>query len=117
MAYEPTTWKAGDVVTSAKLNKLERAVASSGPLVVTMTVTWGETDPERIVLDKTAGEIISAWPAVFVVDAAEHISHLLKSYSEYEGKYYFPVEAGSSFEPELTANSLADYPIWTASDG
>lgn len=117
MAYEPTTWKTGDVVTSAKLNKLEQGVTAAGGLVVTMTVTFGETDPERAVLDKTAGEIISAWPVVFVVDSAEHIAQLLKSYSEHDGKYYFPVEVGSDFEQELVADALTDYPSWTASEG
>jgi len=34
MAYEPTTWKSGDVVTSAKLNKIEQGIASGGVLVV-----------------------------------------------------------------------------------
>lgn len=29
MPYEPTNWKSGDVVTSAKLNKLEEAVANA----------------------------------------------------------------------------------------
>lgn len=30
MAYEPTVWATGDVVTSQKLNKLEEGVANSG---------------------------------------------------------------------------------------
>lgn len=30
MAYEPTNWKAGDTVTSAKLNKMEQGIASAG---------------------------------------------------------------------------------------
>ncbi len=30
MSYEPTNWKTGDVVTSAKLNKLEQGVADAG---------------------------------------------------------------------------------------
>ena len=30
MSYEPTNWKAGDVVTSAKLNKMEQGIAASG---------------------------------------------------------------------------------------
>ena len=30
MSYIPTNWKAGDTVTSAKLNKIEQGVASSG---------------------------------------------------------------------------------------
>lgn len=34
MTYEPTTWKSGDVVTSAKLNKLENGVAAAGGMFV-----------------------------------------------------------------------------------
>ena len=30
MSYEPTNWKDGDLVTSAKLNKLEQGVANGG---------------------------------------------------------------------------------------
>lgn len=30
MAYEPTNWRTGDVVTSAKLNKIEQGIASGG---------------------------------------------------------------------------------------
>lgn len=58
MSYEPTNWKAGDVVTSAKLNKLEQGVAAgSGVLVVHMTVD----DATSIgTLDKTWQEIYDA---------------------------------------------------------
>ena len=47
MSYEPTNWKTGDVVTSAKLNKLENAVASGKMFVVhkadnTLDKTWQE---------------------------------------------------------------------------
>lgn len=34
MSYEPTEWKTGDVVTSAKLNKLEQGVADAGGILV-----------------------------------------------------------------------------------
>ena len=30
MSYEPTNWKDGDLVTSAKLNKMEQGIAASG---------------------------------------------------------------------------------------
>lgn len=37
MSYIPTNWKAGDTVTSAKLNKIEQGIAtSSGTLIVHM---------------------------------------------------------------------------------
>ena len=30
MSYEPTNWKSGDTVTSAKLNKIEQGIANAG---------------------------------------------------------------------------------------
>lgn len=58
MSYDPTNWKTGDVVTSAKLNKLEQGVAAgSGVLVVHSN--YDETSGTEV-LDKTAFEIFSA---------------------------------------------------------
>lgn len=51
MAYEPTVWKSGDVVTSAKLNNIESGIVNS-LLVVTM-----DTDNK---LDHTYAEIEAA---------------------------------------------------------
>lgn len=48
MAYEPTNWKAGDVVTSAKLNKIEQGIAAGGGVLIahdedgTLDKTWQE---------------------------------------------------------------------------
>ena len=51
MSYEPTNWKDGDLVTSAKLNKIEQGIAasSSGILIATedydthsLNKTWQE---------------------------------------------------------------------------
>jgi len=67
MAYEPTNWKTGDVVTSAKLNKLEQGVASSGgsgELKINVTynsVSELNTDRYNLVFDKTTQEIIDAF--------------------------------------------------------
>ena len=63
MAYDPTVWKSGDTITSAKLNKLENGLAEAsgggtggGALVVNATMS-GST----IVLDKTYKEITSVF--------------------------------------------------------
>ena len=56
MSYTPTTWKDGDLVTSAKLNKLENGVAAAGGpsiLIVNMNI-------ETNTLDKTWQEIHDA---------------------------------------------------------
>lgn len=63
MSYEPTNWKTGDVVTSAKLNKLENAVAQSGGdidwFVISIT---SDNDPNvPITIDKTWQEIKDAY--------------------------------------------------------
>ena len=68
MAYTPTEWKTGDIVTSEKLNKVENGLAS---VVMTINATfYSETEEEIEVeaptdtyvrMDKTAGEIYEAF--------------------------------------------------------
>ena len=64
MSYEPTEWKTGDVVTAAKLNKLENGVAnaggggSGGGLIVHLVED--PEDPESVLLDKTWAELKAA---------------------------------------------------------
>ena len=56
MSYEPTTWKDGDLVTSAKLNKLENGVAAAGGA----SILIANIDIETNTLDKTWQEIHDA---------------------------------------------------------
>lgn len=58
MAYEPTQWKSGDVVTSAKLNKMEQGIVN-GAVIATL-------DPDTNTLDKTWQEIADAGVAKIV---------------------------------------------------
>lgn len=62
MAYEPTNWKTGDVVTSAKLNKMERGIADGGSdmFVVTLTSVYGDSTETTYSADKTFAEIDAA---------------------------------------------------------
>jgi len=79
VAYEPTSWKSGDVVTSAKLNKLEQGVAAAGGnlFVVNVTAEWvpDQEAPDdgwyTYIADKTPQEIENAYNdgAIIVVDA------------------------------------------------
>lgn len=48
MAYTPTEWQSGDIVTSAKLNKIEEGIAAGGAVIITDNGTQ---------LDKTYAEI------------------------------------------------------------
>lgn len=38
MNYEPTNWKSGDVVTSAKLNKMEQGIATNNGWVIEVNI-------------------------------------------------------------------------------
>lgn len=66
MAYEPTNWRTGDVVTSAKLNKIEQGIASGGSdmFIVTLTGIYDEsTGTSTYSADKTFAEIDAAFRA------------------------------------------------------
>lgn len=76
MSYTPTNWKAGDIITSERLNKLENGVAGAGGGGV-LVVNFVE-DGETMRLDKTAGEL---WAAI------ESSSILLKDV--FDGNYNY----------------------------
>lgn len=65
MAYTPTEWKNGDVITAEKLNKLENGV-SNGPLEVEI-ITTEEDGDEIMTLNKTWQEIYDAFPNVYTI--------------------------------------------------
>lgn len=66
MSYEPTTWKSGDVVTSAKLNKIEQGI-SSNDLFYVVNIE-GAVDAESLPsIDKTNAEIYAAHNAGKIV--------------------------------------------------
>ena len=64
MSYTPTTWKAGDTVTSAKLNKLEQGIANNNVLEVHLIHSDNPLYIE--ILDKTWQEIHDAMPFVYI---------------------------------------------------
>lgn len=90
MSYEPTNWKSGDVVTAAKLNKLEQGVASGGSSGGGVLVVNVTEDDGAYVCDKTAAEIYAACPAVVFQREAEvgYAPEILQNYYHVtEGQY------------------------------
>lgn len=67
MSYTPTQWKDGDLVTSAKLNKMEQGIAngSGGSLIVHANEQTGT-------LDKTWKEIYDAMQEQYVCIVMNH---------------------------------------------
>lgn len=92
MAYEPTNWKKGDVVTAAKLNKLENGVSNVGGVLVAHITEVG--------FDKTWSEVVSAVKNDNVVFAVE-------SYNENEAAMY--VLSGYGYYPNSPEYSEKPY--------
>ncbi len=67
MAYEPTVWKTGDIVSSEKLNKIENSIANTGILVVNVTPTVTKIENNTFftngTVDKTYDEMLEAYNA------------------------------------------------------
>ena len=76
MSYEPTVWKAGDTVTSAKLNKLEQGVASNVLVVNTII----DEENETVTLNKTWQEIFNADFAIVMLTNQNFVAEERKEY-------------------------------------
>ena len=106
MAYEPTVWKNGDTVTSAKLNKMERGIANAGGLVVRFS---------NNALDKTWQEIHDAAPFVVLVDGetdsficANLAAVEMSEGGDYVVIFYYSLDGEAAVYVAETANS---YPV------
>jgi hypothetical protein len=103
MPYEPTEWKSGDVVTSAKLNNMERGIASGGVLVVTDTEgtldkTWQEIHDAAFAVIKTVdGNIL---PIIYC--GSFDSSFVLSAINPNGGQYA---------EVDYLTNSANGYPV------
>lgn len=85
MAYTPTEWQSGDIVTSEKLNKIENGIAGAGGggasgggevLVANMTPNTGE-------LDKTWQEIYDAPFCIIKINDNAVFSFVINKIAEY----------------------------------
>ena len=120
MSYEPTTWKAGDTVTSAKLNKMEQGIANGGgTFVITVSTNLGKT----ATLNKTWQEIYNAAEThqnivlIYTLDNSIVYQYFLEIYVQSESYCVrFLQYTGSELIVfEWTAPSANAYPIFSPS--
>lgn len=107
MSYEPTVWKDGDLVTSAKLNKLEQGVANGGGVLVVHV-------DKNYRLDKTWQEIYDAELAVISLMEDGHKGVFLINTIYIENDTYcvqLPILDGTS---TFSTSSPDDYPSFSA---
>lgn len=109
MSYEPTNWKDGDLVTSAKLNKLEQGVANGANFeVINMEVAQ---DRGHFSLDKTAGEIIDILKSgkyILVISIPE----LPSGTSSEVYQYFSTIPMAVTYVPDYGFQILLDFPTF-----
>lgn len=112
MAYEPTNWKSGDVVTSAKLNKLEQGVVDANAVLV-VRESWNESS---YVWDCTYEEIyqhMSNGGAVVLIPAMSNVPEPVMSVifdDDYEVFAAESANANTSFQTprlQITRHTLS----------
>ena len=115
MSYEPTNWKAGDTVTSAKLNKIEQGIKNN---ILVANLIFDDFENGIAHLDKTWQEIYDANFCVINATSPEGDTEVYfvgvkspgggKDSSKYTIMIFFP---GSTNEPLLlSAATPNDYP-------
>lgn len=123
MAYTPTNWQCGDVVTAEALNKIEQGIASASggssptaPLI--LNVETDETDPENPIVQITTpySEIKAAYlsgRAVIldpVLVGKQYMSMIGMNDFNPGGKVVFLNSTGDGYDV-FGADADADHPI------
>lgn len=125
MSYTPTNWKAGDIVTSAKLNKMEQGIAAGGGIrIVHLTmsgdlpsgggglksVSSSSSTMPSMQLDITPNELMDAFDNEEIVVIMSWMDSsgfqaLISSFN-YDGTTY---EVGGINFPSLTSSDPDEY--------
>lgn len=116
MAYDPTVWKSGDTITSAKLNKLENGLAEAsgggtGGGVLKVNVN------EQGQMDKTYAEIKAAFyeGIVFHIQSISEgdVLCIVTNCNDNEGDGCYVILQrlyGGGFEMSFECQTVNDYP-------
>lgn len=111
MAYEKTTWAAGDIVTAAKLNNLENGVANASTIILN-----GILENDILKLNMTAGDLYMAIKSGHTIMLCNDESnnqeflHTIRSAGYFDKGYYFEFNGLTNKSLVFTASSADDYP-------
>ena len=106
MTYNPTTWKDGDIVTSAKLNKIEQGIAAGGGFLIINDIDG--------TLDKTWQEIYDAGCGVIVKREDGDITNcIIIGIGAADNEYY--IDAISNEYNYYKTNDPNEYPVYQPS--
>lgn len=122
MKYTPTVWETGDTITAEKLNKAECGIAAVAESVLTVTVTYGETEMS---LNKKMGDILTAITngVVTLINIDAELGEIDPSMYKinYVGRndddgYYVSIIDSDATPYILRAATLDDYPSASLTD-
>lgn len=116
MSYEPTTWKDGDLVTSAKLNKIEQGIANGGNILFCNG-------------NFMTGQLDATWQEIF--DAPICLINLVQNEEDYKMHsieyvtrvgYMASLDPGAQYflttnEASYIADSADSYPAYDSNSG
>ena len=88
MAYTPTVWATGDVITAEKLNKAEQGIADANGIVCTITY---DSVSENYTADKAFSEICDA------LDMGKPVRFIFNNSGIFKDLYVF------NYAPEIVA--------------
>ena len=100
MAYTPTNWKDGDIISAEKMNKLEQGVAEGGGGVLLVNVTEGGSTPiahsaSPMLLGVPSSITFTADKTYAEVDAAVKAGKMV--YLVYQGNY-IPLDLVATYD-------------------
>lgn len=102
MAYTPTEWTSGDIVTAAKLNHIEQGVVNAGGIQITATET--ETS---ITLDSSYNDLkqmlLSGSTPFFIMTTVEQGYEIILRYEIYTISY----ESGEGLDYPYSADAVS----------
>lgn len=109
MSYSPTTWESGDVISSAKLNKIEQGIANAGGgggsnVVVVGVEVVNTEDGATATFDKTFAELKTAHESgatilcnIAIADEVSNIFGFTLSFLIHHAEQQFPFPSPEQF--------------------
>lgn len=117
MSYEKQSWQTGETITAQKLNHMEDGIGDNSENNNWLTVNIVKDNPEEdtMRLDKTAGQIIAAYPYVLIYAAGAEDNIMRYSIGFIENYIYNPdsevrVYDFSALKLQWGCNLLSEYP-------
>ena len=113
MAYTPTVWETGDLITAEKLNKAEQGIESASDEVIYASITTQDGVTYDLSVDPSVlADAVDAGKLVVISDEVSYFG--LSILSGGEGEYYaMPMRFTRQTEPPAMFIQFAEIDVYT----